>query len=66
MRKVEKRDGKLGVRIEYDPRYDEIDLNTMRNGFQWSGAPMTRELLVMTRDAIDEFLASDQSSEKQP
>lgn len=59
---VEKIDGKKGVRIVENKRYEEIDLLTMRNGFQWIGAPVDRKLLVMVRDAINEFLGPTQET----
>jgi hypothetical protein len=51
-------DGKRGVRIETECRGGEpfIDLMTMRNGYQWSGMPVDRNLLLMIRRAIDAAL----------
>ena len=57
MIKVEKINGKKGVRIEEG--YDDFELLTCRNGHQWSGVPIDVEQLVMLRDAIDEFLATN-------
>lgn len=56
---VEKIYGKKGVIIEKDA-YDSgrAEVKTCRNGHQWSGMPMDGELLVMLRDAIDEFLTA--------
>lgn len=59
---IEKRSGKKAVRIVHDTKYDQIDLCTMRNGFQWTGAAVDRELLGMIRDAINEFLGPTQET----
>lgn len=54
LKPYEKIVGKRGVRI--DVRGEWVDLLTMRNGYQWSGSPVDRELLLMVRKAIDAAL----------
>lgn len=58
MTPVEKRSGKNGVRIEID-RHGYVSLLTTRNGFQWSGCEVDRELLEMVHDSIRACLGLD-------
>lgn len=44
-------DGKRGVRIERDGQ--SLSLSTMRNGYQWAGMPVDRDLLLSTHAAIE-------------
>ena len=37
-----------------------VEFLTMRNGFQWSGFGVDTELLVMMREAIDEYFENAQ------
>lgn len=50
--------GKRGVRIEADSwgSYRFVQLLSMRNGYQWSGMPVDRELLLMIQTAITKAL----------
>jgi len=38
-----------------------LELHTMRNGYQWVGQGMNVELLKLTRDVINEYLADKQA-----
>jgi hypothetical protein len=50
-------EGKRGVRIEQAS--DGYQLLTMRNGFQWSGMPVDRDLLLRIHAAIDTVIDTD-------
>lgn len=58
-------DGKRGVRIQQDGQ--SLSLETMRNGFQWAGMPVDRDLLLRTHAAIEsafpEAFSSDGAGE---
>jgi len=49
-----KEKGKKKVRIE--DTQDGVDFLIMRNGYQWSGIETDKELLILIRDAINEYL----------
>lgn len=50
---VFKEDGQMKVKIA-DYGFG-LELNTMRNGFQWSGQQVNEKMLRMIRDAINEY-----------
>jgi hypothetical protein len=65
---ISRQQGKKAVRIEPDP-YEAggAKVSTVRNGFQWTGFYGDRELLVMLRDALTEFLdVEEPSGERSP
>lgn len=51
---IEKTDGKLKARVE-DDGYG-VSLLTMRNGHQWTGQPISRDLAVLTICVLQEYL----------
>lgn len=52
---IEKRSGKKGVAIRENKH--GLELLTVRNGYQWSGAPVDDDILDMLQEAIAEFKA---------
>lgn len=56
IKSYERTEGKRGVRIE-GGRFPQ--LLSMRNGYQWSGMPVDREVLQMLHAAISEVLGPD-------
>ena len=36
---------------------------TMKNGFQWAGAPVDRDVLLMMRDVIDQYFEENPKDE---
>ena len=49
-----KENGKLKAKIE-DDGYD-VTLLTMRNGFQWTGQPIDKELAKLTIEVLQEYV----------
>ena len=52
--KVLKKDGKKGIKIA-ESGYC-LELMIMNNGYQWIGQPIDKEILIMLRDAINEYI----------
>lgn len=57
MTQVKKTEGQNMVSIETGKF--EINVSTMINGFQSTGFPANKALLLMLRDAINEFIEKD-------
>lgn len=50
-----KENGKIKAKVVTDEFGSE--LLTMRNGYQWTGQPMTPELAKLTIEALQEYLS---------
>jgi len=53
-KEIQRENGKVKAKLTKDD-YD-TQLLTMRNGFQWTGQPMTPELAKMTIDVLQQYL----------
>ena len=51
---IVRENGKIKAKLTQD-EYDTY-LSTMRNGFQWTGQPMTPELAKLTIEVLQQYL----------